>query len=83
MSYGSLRRESRARAAGLGREATRVCKPPTVNNVSVTPSFASLAGAGLHQLNLTVPSGLGKGDVPLRTKVGGVQTLSGVVISLQ
>jgi uncharacterized protein (TIGR03437 family) len=54
-----------------------------VNNVSVTPSFAGLSGAGLYQINLTVPSGLGTGDVSLQANVGGVQTPSGVVISLQ
>ena len=54
-----------------------------VNNVSVTPSFSGLSGAGLYQFNLIVPSGLGTGDVPLQATVGGVQTPSGVVISLQ
>jgi hypothetical protein len=54
-----------------------------INNVSVTPMFAGLSSAGLYQLNLTVPSGLGTGDVSLQASVGGVQTPSGVVISLQ
>jgi uncharacterized protein (TIGR03437 family) len=54
-----------------------------INNVSVTPTFAGLSGAGLYQLNLTVPSGLGPGDVSLQASVGGVVTPSGVVISLQ
>jgi len=54
-----------------------------INNVSVTPSFAGLSGAGLYQINLTVPAGLGTGDVPLQAMVGGVQTAAGVVISVQ
>ncbi len=55
-----------------------------INKVSVTPSFAGLAGAGLYQINVTIPSGLGTGDVALQASVGGaVQTLPGVVISLQ
>jgi len=54
-----------------------------INNVAVTPSFAGLSSAGLYQLNLTVPSGLGTGDVSLQAGVGGVQTPAGVVISLQ
>jgi len=54
-----------------------------VNNVSVTTSFAGLSGAGLYQINLTIPAGLGTGDVALLAMVGGVQTSSGVVISLQ
>jgi uncharacterized protein (TIGR03437 family) len=63
---------------------------PTTNPVTVriagtnvTPAFAGLSGAGLYQFNLTVPSGLGAGDVPLQASVGGSQTPPGVVISLQ
>ena len=54
-----------------------------IGGVSVTPLFAGLSGAGLDQINLTVPPGLGTGDVPLTAAVGGVQTQSYVVISLQ
>jgi uncharacterized protein (TIGR03437 family) len=54
-----------------------------LNNVSVTPSFAGLSGAGLYQINLTIPAGLGTGDVPLVATVGGVHTPSTIVISLQ
>jgi uncharacterized protein (TIGR03437 family) len=54
-----------------------------INSASVTPSFSGLSGAGLYQINLTVPAGLGTGDVPLAATVGGAQTQSGVVISLQ
>ncbi|MEP6714464.1 MAG: hypothetical protein ABJC09_02755 [Terriglobia bacterium] len=63
---------------------------PTTNPVSVsvsskslTPSFAGLSGAGLYQINLTIPAGLGTGDVLLTALVGGAQTQTGVVISLQ
>jgi len=42
-----------------------------------------LSGAGLYQINLIVPAGLGAGDVPLQASVGGAQTPSGVVISLR
>jgi uncharacterized protein (TIGR03437 family) len=54
-----------------------------IQNVSVTPSFAGLSEAGLYQINLTVPAGLGAGDVPLVATVGAAQTQPGVVISLQ
>ncbi|MGA7234526.1 MAG: IPT/TIG domain-containing protein [Bryobacteraceae bacterium] len=54
-----------------------------INNVSVTPTFAGLSGPGLYQINLTVPAGLGSGDASLQASVGGVQTPSGVVISLR
>jgi uncharacterized protein (TIGR03437 family) len=54
-----------------------------VNSLSVTPAFVGLSSAGLYQINLTVPAGLGTGDVPLVATVGGVQTPLGVVISLR
>jgi uncharacterized protein (TIGR03437 family) len=54
-----------------------------MNSVSVTPSFAGLSGPGFYQINLTIPSGLGIGDVPLQAAVGGIQTPAGVVISVQ
>jgi uncharacterized protein (TIGR03437 family) len=54
-----------------------------VNKVNVIPTFAGLSSAGLYQINLTVPAGLGTGDVSLVATVGGVQTPSNVVISLQ
>ena len=54
-----------------------------INNIGVTPSFAGLSSAGVYQINLTVPPGLGTGDVPLVATVSGAQTPAGVVISLQ
>jgi uncharacterized protein (TIGR03437 family) len=54
-----------------------------INNVSVTPSFAGLSGAGLYQINFTVPAGAGTGDVALVATVGGSSTQPSVVISLQ
>jgi uncharacterized protein (TIGR03437 family) len=65
--------------------AAPTTNPVTVRIVAtnVTPAFAGLSGPGLYQFNLTVPSGLGTGDLPLQGVVGGVQTPSGVVISLQ
>ena len=54
-----------------------------VNNVPVTPGFAGLSSAGLYQINVVVPAGLGTGDVSLQATAGGLQTLAGIVISLQ
>jgi uncharacterized protein (TIGR03437 family) len=54
-----------------------------INHVSVVPTFAGMTGAGLYQLNVTVPAGLGTGDVPLVATVGGKRTPATVVISLQ
>jgi uncharacterized protein (TIGR03437 family) len=54
-----------------------------IGTTSLSPSFAGLSEEGLYQINLTIPAGLGTGDVPLAARVNGVQTQSGVVISLQ
>ncbi|HEX4138655.1 MAG TPA: FG-GAP-like repeat-containing protein [Bryobacteraceae bacterium] len=54
-----------------------------IDGIPVTPSFAGLSSAGLYQINLTVPTGLGTGDQLLVATVAGVQTQPGVVISLQ
>jgi uncharacterized protein (TIGR03437 family) len=54
-----------------------------INGTPVTPFFAGMTLAGLFQFNITIPPGLGTGDVPLTAQVGGVQTPTGVVISLQ
>ena|SRR5579863_6559125 len=54
-----------------------------IGGSSLTPSFAGITGAGLFQFNLTLPAGLGTGDVSLGAMVGGLQTPAGVVIALQ
>jgi uncharacterized protein (TIGR03437 family) len=54
-----------------------------INNMGVTPAFVGLSSAGLYQINLTVPAGLGRGDVSLKAIAGGVQTPLSVLISLQ
>jgi uncharacterized protein (TIGR03437 family) len=54
-----------------------------VHGIGVTPAFAGLTSAGLYQINLTIPQGLGTGDQPLLATVAGSQTQSIVVLSLQ
>jgi uncharacterized protein (TIGR03437 family) len=54
-----------------------------INKVNVVPTFSGLSSAGLYQINLTVPAGLGSGDVPIEAIVGGAQSPSGVLISLE
>jgi uncharacterized protein (TIGR03437 family) len=68
-----------------GAAATLPANPVTImiNGTSLTPAFAGETGAGLFQINLTLPAGLGTGDVPLLGLAGGVETPTGVVISLQ
>ena len=53
-----------------------------IGGASVTPFFAGMSGAGLYQINLTVPVGLGTGEVSLTAAVGGARTPANVVISL-
>jgi len=54
-----------------------------VNNVAVKTIFVGLSSAGLYQINLIVPYGLGQGDVPIQASVAGIQTQAGVLFSLQ
>jgi uncharacterized protein (TIGR03437 family) len=42
-----------------------------INRVAVDASFVGLSGAGLYQVNLTVPQSVGGGDVPIRLIIGG------------
>ena len=66
-----------------GAAATTNSVQVKIGDTSVTPSFAGISGAGLYQINLTIPQGLGTGDKPLAATVGGAQTQSFVVIALQ
>ncbi len=54
-----------------------------IGGATVATAFAGETGAGLYQFNITLPAGLGTGDVSLQAIVGGVQTPANVVISLQ
>jgi uncharacterized protein (TIGR03437 family) len=54
-----------------------------IHGISVRPAFVGLSSAGVYQINLIVPPGLGGGDVPIQVTVGGVQTQLGVLFSLQ
>jgi uncharacterized protein (TIGR03437 family) len=54
-----------------------------INRVLVRPTFVGLSSAGLYQINLTVPHGLGTGDVPIYAVIGGMQTQPGVLFSLR
>lgn len=51
--------------------------------VSLMPAFSGLSAAGLYQLNITIPAGLGTGDVGISASVGGAVTSPGAVLSLQ
>lgn len=66
-----------------GAAATTSPVQLSIGGKPVTPSFAGLSSAGLYQINLTIPAGLGTGDVTLMATAGGLQTQSTVVLSLQ
>jgi len=53
-----------------------------INNVIVKTTFVGLSSAGLYQINLVVPPGLGEGDVPIRAIAGDMRTQPGVLFSL-
>lgn len=83
VGFGPTKTAVPAGASFVGAAATTNALTVYVNNVAVTPTFSGETGAGLYQINLTLPGGLGIGDLPIQAVVGGVQTPSGVVIALQ
>jgi len=46
----------------------------SINDVIVQPTFVGLTSAGMYQINLVVPTGLGEGEVPIQVTVGGMKT---------
>jgi uncharacterized protein (TIGR03437 family) len=54
-----------------------------LNNIPVQPVFAGISGAGLYQINVVVPQGIGQGDISIRASIGGMQTQNGPLFSLQ
>jgi len=55
----------------------------TIGGTTVTTLGAGEGSAGLYQVNVMIPSGLGTGDKALLATVGGASTESGVLITLQ
>jgi uncharacterized protein (TIGR03437 family) len=54
-----------------------------IGGVVATVPYAGLVEAGLNQINVTVPSSLSSGDYPIVALVGGVQTQTGISITVQ
>ncbi len=54
----------------------------SLNNIPVQPSFAGLSGAGLYQINLVIPAGLGQGDISVSASIGGLKTQKSLMFSL-
>jgi uncharacterized protein (TIGR03437 family) len=57
----------------------------TVNNIAATVYGAALTSgyAGLYQVAIQVPATLADGDWPIQASVGGVQSASGVILSVK
>ena len=53
-----------------------------IGGIAATVAFAGLAGPGLYQFNVTVPS-LPTGDAPVLATIGGVTTQTGVSVTIQ
>jgi len=54
-----------------------------INEVLLQPTFVGLSSAGVYQINVVIPPGLGKGDVPILAVVGSMQTQKSLLFSLQ
>jgi uncharacterized protein (TIGR03437 family) len=83
VGFGPTTPSVHAGQAFSGAAATTNTVHLAINGTTVLPFFAGLSEAGLYQINVTIPVGLGTGDLSLVATVGGVQTQPGVVISLQ
>jgi uncharacterized protein (TIGR03437 family) len=55
----------------------------TIGGASATVDYEGLVEAGLNQLNVTVPASIPNGDATITASVGGVQTQTGVSITVQ
>ena len=55
----------------------------TIGGAAATVEFAGLTESGLYQFNVTVPTGLASGDQPVAATIGGVQSQSGLSITVQ
>lgn len=65
--------------------AARAANPVklAIGSASLSPIFAGISAAGVYQINVTIPAGLGSGDQPLAGIAGDTQTQTRAVISLQ
>ncbi len=55
----------------------------TIGGAPATVTYSGLVGAGLYQLNITVPTGATAGDNPIVATIGGQTTQTGVLVSVQ
>lgn len=50
-----------------------------INKVLIQPTFVGITSAGLYQINMVVPEGLGDGSVPIHLSAGGLETQPGIL----
>jgi uncharacterized protein (TIGR03437 family) len=55
----------------------------SIGGVDAQVAFAGLSGPGLYQFNVTVPAGLAAGDAAVSATIGGINTQTGVAVSVQ
>jgi uncharacterized protein (TIGR03437 family) len=53
-----------------------------INNAIITPVYVGMSGAGVYQINVIIPPGLGEGDVSIQAWVAGYPTQPNVWLSL-
>ena len=53
-----------------------------INNAIITPVFVGLSSAGMYQINVIIPPGLGQGDVSIQAWVAGYPTQPNLWLSL-
>ncbi len=65
-----------------GAYATTNLPTVTIGNVEAGVTYCGLIGAGLYQINLTVPSGLGAGTYPVVATIDGVSSPTTAVMAI-
>jgi len=54
-----------------------------VNNATANVVFSGLVAPGLYQINVTLPTSLPDGDVPVVARIGGVSSPTGALITIK
>jgi uncharacterized protein (TIGR03437 family) len=55
----------------------------TIGGTNAVVTFAGLTGAGLYQINVTVPASASDGDLPVVATLNGASTQTGAIITVQ
>jgi uncharacterized protein (TIGR03437 family) len=82
VGFGPTSQTVPAGRAFYGASPTNSPVTVTIGGVNAAVAFAGIVGAGLYQINVTVPN-VPAGDQPIQATVNGVQTPTGPVVTLQ